>query len=251
MRDKPKSRTTANRKSSPSKKRSVSTAPLVFDSEPRSICVECAKHPSLKKFVLKHGAIGHECGICHRRDLIASAPAKYEALSSLVRALVRFEEWNYNHHWGGEDGPVPLLCDENPIVEHKAAPGFPRDAEKSEGFLTDLFYPPYPDYDKGISVYAGHDEHGRRPPLDAIGTSPSPLYERIANRLAKENYFEVESDFAKMLRKLEDGINAFLPANTILFRARIRNGICCFAREEMVRLPAHTTKKPNHRSNCL
>ena len=224
MRDKPKSRTTANRKGPPSKKRSVpSTAAPVLDTEPCSICVECAKHPSLKKFVLKHGAIGHECGICHRRDLIASAPAKYEALSSLVRALVRFhyEEWSYNHHWGGEDGPVPLLCDENPIVEHKAAPGFPRDAEESEGFLTGLFDPPYPDYDKGISVYAGHDEDGRRPPLDAIGTSPSPLYERIANRLAKENYFEVEDDFAKMLAKLEDGINAFLPANTILFRARI------------------------------
>ncbi|MGA7242876.1 MAG: phage integrase N-terminal SAM-like domain-containing protein [Terracidiphilus sp.] len=56
---------------------------------------------------------------------------------------------HYNHHWGGEDGPVPLLCDENPIVEHKAAPGFPRDAEESDGFLTDLFDPPYPDYDKG------------------------------------------------------------------------------------------------------
>jgi hypothetical protein len=224
MRDRPKSRTAAKRKRPAAKKHAVprKTAQLP-DTEPCSICVECAKHPSLKNFVRKHSSTGYECGICHRRNLIVSAPAKHEALSSLVRALVRFhyDEWSYNPHWGGEDGPTPLLCDENPIVEHAAAPGFPRDAEESEGFLTGLFDPPYPDYDKGIAVYAGHDDDGRRAPLDAIGTTQSPLYERIANRLAKENYFEVEDDFAKMLAKLEDGINSFLPADTILFRARI------------------------------
>lgn len=194
------------------------------ETEPRSICIECAKHPSLKRFVKKHGAAGHECGICHRTDLIASAPAEYETLSSLIRALVRFyyDEWSYNPHWGGNEEPESMLCRENPIVEHAAAPGFPREAGESEGFLIGLFDPPYPDYDKGVAVYAGHHkEIGRLPPLDAIGTSSSPLYERIAKRLAKENYFDVENEFAKMLAKLEDGINAFLPADTILFRARI------------------------------
>jgi RES domain-containing protein len=194
------------------------------EAEPLSICIECAKHPGLKNFVKKHGSIGYECGICHRSDLIASAPAKHEAISSLVRALVRFhyDELSYNRHFGGEQEPDSMLCDENPIVEHAAAPGFPRDAGESEGFLMGLFDPPYPQYDKGIAVYAGYDkEGGQLPLLDAIGTSSSPLYKRIAERLAKENYFEVEHDFAKMLAKLEDGINAFLPANTILFRARI------------------------------
>jgi len=88
---------------------------------------------------------------------------------------------------GGEDGPVPLLCDENPIVEHKAAPGFPHDAGESEGFLTDLFDPPYPDYDKSISIYDGMPML-----LDAIGTSSSPRYTEFASRLTKETYLEVE-----------------------------------------------------------
>jgi len=81
------------------------------------MCIECAKHPSLKGFVKKHGSTGYECEICHRRDLIASAPAEQEALSSLVRALVRFQydEWTYNGHWGGEHGPESILCDENPL----------------------------------------------------------------------------------------------------------------------------------------
>jgi hypothetical protein len=189
-----------------------------------SICAACAKHPSLKRFVKDHGATGNECGICHRSDLIASAPANHEALSSLVRALVRFyyDEWIYNGHWGGDHEPESLLCRENEIVEHATSPGFPRSAETSEEFLVGLFDPPYPDYDKGVAVYAGHDEkYGRLPPMNAISTSPSSLYEKIAQRLATENYFEVEDQFEKLLAKLDAGISACLPAGTILFRARI------------------------------
>lgn len=178
----------------------LSSPPTVSETEARPICIECAKHPSLKRFVKKYGTTGHRCGICRRSDLVSSAPAEYAALSSLVRALIRFryDEWTYNQHWGGDEGPPAMLCSENPIVEHVAAPGFPREAEESEIFLMGLFDPPHPDYDKGIAVYAGNDERlGRLPPLDAIGTSTSPLYENIAKRLATENYFEVENDFRK------------------------------------------------------
>jgi hypothetical protein len=88
------------------------------DAEPRSICLPCTKHASLKRFVKKYGAVGHECGICHRRDQVASAPSEYRALSSLVRALVRFhyDEWDYNTHWGGNGPPESLHYGENPIV---------------------------------------------------------------------------------------------------------------------------------------
>ncbi len=173
-----------------------------------SICVMCAIHPSLKRFVRDHGAVGYECGICHRSDQIASSPADYGALSSLIRALIRFhyDEWTYNRHWGGNDEPESLLCRENDIVEHAPAPGFPRSAETSEEFLVGLFDPPYPDYDKGISIYAGHHEkYGRLPPLDALGTSMSPLYKKMAERLSKENYFQVEDEFEKLLSKLGAG----------------------------------------------
>jgi RES domain-containing protein len=189
-----------------------------------SICVRCAKHPSLKRFVEDGGAAGYECGICHRKDVIASAPAKYEALCSLVRALIRFyyDEWTYNGHWGGNQEPESLLCHENEIVEHSSAPGFPRSAETSEEFLTGIFDPPYPDYDKGIAIYAGHhEEYGRLPPLNAISTSGSPIYDNIVQRLTKENYFEVEDEFEKQLAKLDAGICTSLPAGTILFRSRI------------------------------
>jgi hypothetical protein len=109
-----------------------------------SICIGCAKHSSLKRFVRDNGTPGHECGICHRSDLIASVPAKYEALSSLIRALIRFyyDEWTYNGHWGGNQEPQSLLCHENEIIEHASVPGFARSAETSEGFLVELMLRP-------------------------------------------------------------------------------------------------------------
>ncbi len=212
-------------RAAPSKKNAGSIASVgPADVAALSICVTCAKHPSLKRFVNDHGATGYECGICHRSDLVTSAPAKHEALSSLIRALIRFyyDEWTYNGHWGGSQEPESLLCHKNEIVEHASAPGFPRSAETSEEFLVGLFDPPYPDYDKGVAVYAGHDdEYGRLPPMNAISTTASPVYEKIAQRLAKENYFKVEEQFEKEVVKLDAGIDACLPAGTILFRARI------------------------------
>ena len=86
------------------------TPPTVSEMEARSICIECAKHPSLKRFVKKCGTTGHRCGICRPSDLVSSAPAEYAALSSLVRALVRFhyDEWTYNRHWGGDEEPPAM-----------------------------------------------------------------------------------------------------------------------------------------------
>ena len=141
----------------PSPKAGSKTQNLPFDVDTTSLCSICAKHLSLKRFVLNHGATGYECGICHHRDQIATAPADYPAISSLVRSLVRYfyDEWSYNPHWGGDLDPASLLCKENEIVEDATTSGFPRSAETSEGFLVELFHPPYPGYDKGVAVYGG------------------------------------------------------------------------------------------------
>lgn len=210
-------------KNSPSSDVAPKVAGEPSDMGVLSICSECAKHPTLKKFVLNHGATGNECGICHRKDQIASVPEHYGAFCSLIRALVRFvyDEWTYNGHWGGDKELESLLCEENEIFEHASAPGFPRSAESSESFLVGICETPYPAYDKGIALYAGHHhEYGRLPPLSALSTSRSPLYEKIDHRLAAENYFEVQDEVEEYLTKLGTGIEAS-PAGTTLFRARI------------------------------
>src|ERR1035441_3684104 len=143
-----------------------------------SICLACAKHPSLKKFIEANGAKGNRCGICHRTDQIASDPTKFEALSNLVKSLVRFyyHEFAYNPHWGGHDHVASLLCEPNEIVEHEAAPGFPRTEEDSEELRVSLFEDASPDYVRGVGVYAGHDPVFGRMALDSIGGRRSPIY---------------------------------------------------------------------------
>jgi hypothetical protein len=122
---------------------------------------------------------------------------------------------------GGDLEPASLLCKENEIVKHATTLGFSRSADTSEGFLVELFHPPYPDYDKGVAVYAGHHhEYGRLPPLSALNTSRPPLYETVEQRLAAEN-FEVQDEFQKYLARLGTEIDASLQAGMMLFRARI------------------------------
>jgi len=131
----------------PLKKNAASKTRVALpDMAALSICATCARHPSLKRFVKDHCAFGYRRGICHRSDLIISTPAKYGALSSLIRALFRFyyDEWVSNGHWGGNEELESLLSRENEIVEHAAAPGFPRSVETSEEFLVGLFDPAYP-----------------------------------------------------------------------------------------------------------
>lgn len=188
-----------------------------------SICLACAKHPSLKKFIEANGVKGRPCGICHRKDHVTSDPAKFEALSNLVKSLVRFyyDESAYNPHWGGHYGAEHLLIEANEIVEHEAAPGFPRSEEASEELRVSLFDIPYPDYDKGVGLYAGHDSQGGRMALNAIGPMRSPIYSRIEKRLKTENSFEVEKEFKRFLKKFGPTLDATVPAGSLFYRARI------------------------------
>jgi hypothetical protein len=170
------------------------------------------------------GTIGNTCGICRRSDQLSSPHSAYSALSGLVRALVRFhyDEWTYNTHWGGNGPPESLLCDPNPIVENADTSGFTRRPEDIEEFVSLLFDPPHPDYDKGIALFAGHDERlGRLPPQEAIETAQSSLFKRTERRLLNENYFDVEREFAKPLKELLPTITVILPKETSLFRARL------------------------------
>ena len=183
-----------------------------------SICVFCAKHPSLKKFVQANGAKGYRCGICDRTDQIASDPAKFDALCGLIRSLVRFyyDESAYNPHWGGYYGAEHLLREPNEIVEHEAAPGFPRSDEASEELRVSLFDIPYPDYDKGVCLYAGHHpQYGRLLPLAAITNTRSSVYSRIEKRLRSENYFEVQTEFKWYLSKFGPALSAPIPAGSL------------------------------------
>lgn len=188
----------------------------------QSLCDECAKHASLKRFVRDHSVEGPRCGICHRTNCQACDPERLNELSNLIRALIRFyyDEWTYNHHWGGES-PEDLLSDENPILEHRATPRHVRSRAGSESFFEAIFWPPYPPPDEGVSIYAGFDEGGLRHVQGSMRGTPSPHVVDLGRQLADRNHFDVEEAVRVLLTRIGDAVETPIPEGRVLHRARV------------------------------
>ncbi|MBU0823819.1 MAG: RES family NAD+ phosphorylase [Alphaproteobacteria bacterium] len=73
-----------------------------------SICIDCARHPSLKRIIAARSVTGI-CAFCCRDDVVVRDTDDIEPMVMLLRALIRFywDEFAYNSHWGGEIGASP------------------------------------------------------------------------------------------------------------------------------------------------
>lgn len=190
-----------------------------------SLCESCAKHQSLKRFILNYGQAGIRCGVCLNVSAIQNTCDldQRKSLIYLIRALVRFhfDEYEFNGHWGASETPTSLLQSDNPVIESASAPGFDRSSDRSWVFFEDIndndVYPPY---DKGIALYAGHDEHGVRG-LNRPLTSSDGWIGGFRRRLQTENYFTVEPDLRKLVEAVADRITVTIPQGQEWFRARL------------------------------
>lgn len=197
-----------------------------LDPDMLTLCEDCAKDEFLKRFVTRNAGTDGLCGIClstHGISPVCALEHKAD-LTNLIKALVRFhfDEADYNPHVGGEDHPYSLLYRENPILEHETTLFCYRDQDRSYVFLEDLFdAEPYPEVDKGVSVYAGFDEDGGRHIQRAISRGENATFWHLRRRLFRENYFDVEPEVGKFLRKAGDHITRIIPAGASYARARI------------------------------
>jgi hypothetical protein len=189
-----------------------------------SLCIACAKHPSLKRFVQRHACTGPVCGVCQKRDepYEACDPNVRQALIYLIRALVRLEynEFDYNHHWGGDSPESILSSGPNLIFEHASSAGHERSPETSETFLLDIFDDPYPPYDQGIAVYAGHSD-GFRHINFSLRDRESEVLQQFRRRLLAENYYAIEPDVDAVLDSISTRIDTAIPKGAKYHRARI------------------------------
>lgn len=197
----------------------------VIDPEKVTLCADCAKHPSLKRFIVAHSVEGPVCGICQEIGYAYAAcdPLRSDELINLIKALVRFyyNEYDYNGHFGGDD-VTSLLSDTNPILEDQSTPGRTRSAERSADFLEYIFSAqPYPPPDKGISVYAGFDDEGTRHLNFSLKSETNRALRELRSRLQVENYFDVEPDVVALIDKFASRITRVVSRGARYFRARI------------------------------
>jgi hypothetical protein len=198
------------------------------DLEPEdcSICIDCAKHPSLKRFIERRSATGHACGVClrdHRQIRYDVADLKcFTQLSYLIRALIRYyyDEHEYNPHWGGDLTPASILQGENPILFHEESADHHRDPAENECFFEHLFDPPYPPYDEGVAVYAGFND-GDRMMNWSLRRGRSHLFQTIGGRVQRENYFLIEPDLQGVFQDIGDRISCRIEEGATFHRARI------------------------------
>ena len=145
-----------------------------------------------------------------------------EKLSYLVRALIRYyyDEELYNSHWGGDWTPESLLQVDNPIIFHELTVRFRRDSEVNSVFFDALFDNPYPEYDLGVSVYAGFYEEQRMMNF-ALKGGHSGQFRQLAKRIVTDNHFLIEPDLLVLFDSIGERISGTIEEGATFYRARI------------------------------
>lgn len=190
------------------------------------LCVDCAKHPSLKAFVEATAIEGPICGVCRFTDLPyrVSDPAQNDALTNLVKALIRFyfSEHAYNGHWGGDSEPEGLLAQSNPIIETESHLFRTREPEAIEEYFNGLLAAqPYPSRSEGVWLYAGFDAESGRNLQFAISERDSPVLSDLRSRLETTNPFHLEPEIDELLGRIGPRIDRHIEIGQRFFRARI------------------------------
>lgn len=186
------------------------------DDRQVSLCVDCARHPSLKRIIEADSVIGL-CAFCGQADAVVRNPNNVEPMVMLIRALIRFhwDEFEYNSHWGG-DSVLDLFTDDaNPVVRAAVTDDY------LDAFDYLLQQPVYPERSDGVAIYAGHDERGTRMINFAISRTNPRRFVELRQRLLSENFFEVEPALEALIDPFLGDIAFDLPAGEIWVRARL------------------------------
>jgi hypothetical protein len=185
------------------------------DAPQASICVDCARHSSLKRLIASNAVPGL-CGLCEREDVNVCDPRNTNSMVMLLRSLVRFywDEYDYNPHWGGESVMALFGDPDNPVLE----------PPRSDRYYDEIDYliqePVYPPLSEGVWLYAGFND-GIRLMSPAISrTNPMQIGE-LKRRLLVENFFQVEPDLDRIVSEFLGDIELQLPVNELWYRARI------------------------------
>lgn len=181
------------------------------------LCIDCAKDAHIKALIKEKG-VPEKCDVCIERNLCIDS--KDNDFFQLVKALIRsnFSEWDYNHHWGGDglealfSGPENIFFYEERAVE----------AENYEDLILDITENSvYEDYDKGVSLFAGHTDGQQNILLRSLKLESDPRLLKISRRLETENYFGIEKDLKDILRQYASVCRKEISSGNRFSRARI------------------------------
>jgi len=189
----------------------------LWEDDSVSLCANCAKHPEILSLIKSDLAEG-VCGICASASEKVFNPKNFQKMVNLFRALIRFHfnEDQYNRHWGGTSIQSLLLSEENPLVHNATsddyADAFTIRIEEEGGV--------YPDFDKGICLYAGSDEDGLRGLQFSLQETVCKPLRDIEQGLTHKNFHLIEPAMKALLSRVENDLDYGIDEGSLWFRSR-------------------------------
>lgn len=181
------------------------------------ICLECVREIRYKKLIENLNVQGL-CTCCGSTDLIIDADS--EEFVQMTKALIRYHysEWDYNHHFGGDD-IVTLFSEDCNIFLNKQ--NF-NNSEVYEELLNRIdALEGYEEYEKGVSLFAGYYKGEQIPLLESIKSLFDNSVTQIASKLKTENYFKFEDQIIGMLTEYSKNCSTTVKEKAEFYRARV------------------------------
>lgn len=182
-----------------------------------NICKDCVTEFHLKELI-ENSIIVDRCSFCKIKTKVCDYESEefYTLLKSLIR--YNYNEWDYNHHWGGES--IYELIKNDEVFFNTKNFKNPNDIE----ILLELIdsFEAYEDYEKGISLYAGYGENGEQNMLlRALKNELDLELRKIIHKLKTQNYFQLENLIVNRLQNFVEVGKIVIKENNKYYRARI------------------------------
>lgn len=181
------------------------------------ICIDCVKDVRYKKLI---SGINTKdiCTCCQKKNYVIDTDSN--EFIQMTKALIRYHynEWDYNHHFGGVDF-INLFEKDDNIFLNKL--NF-NDIEVYEELLERINnIEVYEEFDEGVSLFAGYYDGEQNPLLESIRSIQDNSIINIKNKLITENYFKYEDELTKILHRYSTDCKITIEKAKEYYRARI------------------------------
>jgi hypothetical protein len=195
-----------------------------MSTDPINICIRCAKHPALKRYIRENSDNIGQCNICKNEGIPCIALNESSRGKQVIRGLIRWywSEWEYNPHIGGND-ISDFFYKENPILNHVAILDGQPDLGELDPVIQAITWPATEEYKKGVSLFSGYYKDGDKvfPPLEALRNLTANYLAHLERHLLEQNYFLLEDEAIRYFKQYVTKIDSTIHTSDHFYRARL------------------------------
>ncbi|HDS4103063.1 TPA: RES family NAD+ phosphorylase [Proteus mirabilis] len=181
------------------------------------ICINHILEKNVLELAISKNEIA-ECCVCNTRDICidSECPDFHSMLSAIIRYY--HDEYEYNHHLGGDETPSSIIQKSNFIFEDEVFLNINRAADLDDDFSNIV---PYFNDDEGVSLFAGYFDGIQNIPLESISNDEDIKINSLQKKLEVSNYYEHEDFIKNAISQYVGKFDYVLTEKDELYRARV------------------------------